>query len=292
MKTTKIDLHSHTRGSDGTGTPAQIALAAKKAGLDGLCLTDHHTNMTDEVHKVAEALRGVGVLPIIGVEYSTAQGHLLIYGIDVPAKAWGMYPDMQAVIDEVNGLGGACITPHPFKGYQRALHEKLETITGLVAVESLNGQVEVQNQATNRKARDAAKRMGIPRVGASDAHVPDGIGLAYTAFEGEIPDEETFLLALRSGKFKAKRNDVIYEARTAWRKTETVVSPARYIPARPYRRDVRVVDDNFLEQARFAEEHGGTFYDREMLAALADIEDAEDFDFMESEFRRVMDKED
>ena len=112
---TRADLHSHTRGSDGTSTPAQIALAAKQAGLHILCLTDHHTNETDEVHKVADALRGVGVLPIIGCEYSTQQGHLLIYGIDVPAKAYGMYPDMQAVIDDVNALGGCCITPHPYK---------------------------------------------------------------------------------------------------------------------------------------------------------------------------------
>lgn len=215
---TKIDLHSHTKGSDGTGTPAQIALAAKSAGLHALCLTDHHTNETREVYEVADALRNVGVLPIIGCEYSTAQGHLLIYGVDVPQDcAWGRYPDMQAVIDEVNGLGGACIVPHAYKGYTRALHEKVEKLTGLVAIESLNGQVEERTPQTNRLARASAIKMGVPRVGASDAHFPGIVGITYTEFDGEIPDEKTFLAALRSGKFRAMRNEKLFRERTAYR---------------------------------------------------------------------------
>jgi predicted metal-dependent phosphoesterase TrpH len=226
---TKIDLHSHTKGSDGAGTPAAIALAAKRAGLRGLALTDHHTNMTDEVHLVADALRNVGVLPIIGVEYSTAQGHLLIYGLDVPRMAWGMYPDMQEVIDEANALGGACIAPHPFKGYQRALHSDLLRITGLAAVGVLNGQVEVADPRTNAKALAAARSMGIPCTGASDAHFPDMIGLTYTEFDGEITSEASLVEALHSGKFRACRDEVLFQEKLARRHTWQS-SSSRLIP--------------------------------------------------------------
>lgn len=234
----KFDLHSHTKGSDGNSTPIEIATAAKKAGLDGLCLTDHHTNMTDEVHAVADALRLVGVLPIIGVEYSTADGHLLIYGIDVPKMAWGMYPSMQVVVDEVNALGGAAVVPHPYKGYQRALHDRIYTINGLAAIESLNGQVEVGSQHLNRKAREAAKTMGIPRTGASDAHWADRIGITYTEFDGAIPDEATFLDALRSGKFLPRRDEVAFAAAAA-RKTKYDGDWFKASPGAPYKAPVR-----------------------------------------------------
>lgn len=229
---TKIDLHTHTKGSDGHGTPRQIATSAKAAGLHGLCLTDHHTNLTDEVNAVADALRAVDVLPIIGCEYSTADGHLLIFGLDVPKWAWGEYPKMQDVIDDVNKLGGVCIVPHPYKGYQRALHERLETIKGLVAVESLNGQIETSiNIENNRKARESAKRMGVGRTGASDAHFPQDIGVTYTEFDGAIPDEQTFLTALRSGKFCAKRDEALFQKATAWKtaRNEKRRDDARYL---------------------------------------------------------------
>jgi hypothetical protein len=186
-RTTRIDLHSHTRGSDGVGSPEEIAKHAKKAHLHALCLTDHHTNNTDEVLRVADALIAVGVMPIVGCEYSTKEGHLLIFGTYVPKYRWGEYPAMQDVVDEVNREGGCCITPHPYKGYTRSLQDKVMTIRGLAAVEVLNGQVEQRNPETNLKARNAAVKMGVHMVGASDAHVPWDLGTTYTETSSTVP---------------------------------------------------------------------------------------------------------
>jgi len=233
MKTTKIDMHSHTRGSDGVGTPAQIALAARKAGLDALCLTDHHTNLTEEVELVAEALRNVGVLPILGVEYSTADGHLLLFGVDVPAYAWGEYPPMQAVIDDVNALGGACVVPHAYKGYTRALRDKLKDIYGLAAVEVINGQVEQRDPPTNRKARDAATVMGARMCAGSDAHFPGDLGIVYTEFDGDIRTEDDFLAALKAGTFRPKVNAMAFLARGVAREATFATQRAAPKPAIP-----------------------------------------------------------
>ncbi len=38
-----IDMHVHSRYSDGTFTPGQIAQAARRRGLSLLALTDHDT---------------------------------------------------------------------------------------------------------------------------------------------------------------------------------------------------------------------------------------------------------
>lgn len=202
----RIDMHSHTRGSDGTSSPEEIAREAKEAGLDGLCLTDHHTNTVDdnrEVYRVAAALEKVGVQPFIGVEYSTAMNHLLIFGIDVPNLAWGMYPDIQMVIDEVNDLGGACIVPHPFKGYARAAKGRVTKLKGLVAIEGFNGQVEVKDPSINALAREAAKKMGLPITGGSDAHWASMLGVCWTEFDRDVTDDLDLCEALREGNFTA-----------------------------------------------------------------------------------------
>lgn len=65
-----VDLHTHSRASDGTDTPAELVARAHAAGLRVLALTDH-----DTIAGVEEAVRtgrhlGVEVVP--GVEISLA----------------------------------------------------------------------------------------------------------------------------------------------------------------------------------------------------------------------------
>lgn len=227
--TSKVDLHSHTRGSDGRGTPEQIAQAAKKAGLDVLCLTDHHTNTNKETLATADALLSVGVQPVVGCEYSTAQGHLLVYGLVVPPYHWGRYPEMQTVIDDVNERGGVCIIPHPYKGYQRCLKDKVTMMRGAL-VEALNGQVHAEHRSLNDAAYRASQRMKVACVGSSDSHSPDTLGLAFTLFEGWVRSTGDLLVALKSGTgFRPKLNgeklrerQAILEAeRLEWRREES-----------------------------------------------------------------------
>jgi predicted metal-dependent phosphoesterase TrpH len=206
---TVVDLHSHTWGSDGRSSPTDIARAAKTAGLHFLALTDHHTNMKDETGAAADALLSVGITPIVGCEYSTEQGHLLIFGLPVEHHRWGMYPNIQTVIDDANAAGAICIVPHAYKGYKRSLKENLEKVTGLAAVEALNGQVEDSTPALNRLAEQSAIRMGVPMVASSDAHTATDLGLAYTRFDGHLSTVGEVLNALRSGRgftpFRSRR---------------------------------------------------------------------------------------
>ena len=201
----KLDMHSHTRGSDGVSHPSEIAAAALAAGLDGLCLTDHHCNTPDdnpEVYRVAAALQDVGLVAIIGVEYSTRHGHLLIYGIDVPSGAWGMYPSMQRVIDDVNALGGACVAAHPYKGYKYSLGDNLRYMRGLAAAEGINGGCAALNDGCNEKATQVANYRGLPTTGGSDAHIASDIGRVWTAFEQPIEDDADLVAQLHAGAFR------------------------------------------------------------------------------------------
>src|SRR3954451_6091198 len=73
-------VHVHSTHSDGTGTVAQIARAAARAGIDVVLLTDHDTLAA----KRAGEERWYGdALVLVGEEVSpTNRDHFLAFGID------------------------------------------------------------------------------------------------------------------------------------------------------------------------------------------------------------------
>jgi predicted metal-dependent phosphoesterase TrpH len=77
----RIDLHTHSRASDGTQSPAEVMRAAADAGLDVVALTDHDTSQGWA--EAAEAAAEVGIDLVPGIEISTVyEGrgvHLLAY---------------------------------------------------------------------------------------------------------------------------------------------------------------------------------------------------------------------
>src|SRR5690625_6117934 len=77
----RIDLHTHSRVSDGTQTPAALVAAARQAGRDALALTDHDT--TAGWAEAATAAQTEGVALVRGTEVSCTAGgisvHLLSY---------------------------------------------------------------------------------------------------------------------------------------------------------------------------------------------------------------------
>lgn len=76
-----IDLHTHSRASDGTDSPAGVVAAAGRAGLGVVALTDHDTTAGWAEATQAATLAGVAV--VLGTEVSArARGvsvHLLSY---------------------------------------------------------------------------------------------------------------------------------------------------------------------------------------------------------------------
>ena len=83
----RADLHIHTVYSDGAYTPAQIAAAAKQAGLGLLSMTDH-----DSLAGLAEkraACEALGISYVAGWEVSAYEGalkvHILGYGCRICA---------------------------------------------------------------------------------------------------------------------------------------------------------------------------------------------------------------
>ena len=67
------DLHTHSVYSDGTLTPAELVVEAKKIGLSAVALTDHNT--VAGLPEFVSATENSGVLAVPGVEFSTDYGN-------------------------------------------------------------------------------------------------------------------------------------------------------------------------------------------------------------------------
>lgn len=99
----------HSTHSDGTGTVAQIARAAEKAGVDVVLLTDHDTLGAKRAGE--EGWHG-DALVLVGEEVTPAdRDHFLAFGIDneIPRKLTG--PEICAAVEAAGGFGFAA---HPF----------------------------------------------------------------------------------------------------------------------------------------------------------------------------------
>jgi len=93
----RIDLHTHSRASDGTQTPAELIRAAHAAGLDVVAITDHDT--TEGWAEAEKAAQEAAIGLVRGIEISTKLAgqsvHLLAY---LPDPA---YPPLVEALQQV-----------------------------------------------------------------------------------------------------------------------------------------------------------------------------------------------
>ena len=74
-----IDLHSHTypKSDDSFMAPDELVEAAKSAGLDGICLTEHDAFWSAE--EIESLSRSHDFLVLPGSEINTDSGHVLAF---------------------------------------------------------------------------------------------------------------------------------------------------------------------------------------------------------------------
>jgi len=199
-----VDMHVHTTlGGDSLIRPEEVADCARRAGMDAVCITEHHSY--DLSHPFAEISRQTGFPVFRGLEYRAAEGHLLIYG--VPASRSDLPPGlpMQNAIDWVCARGGAAVAAHPFQKTMAgtALGNRLLELKNLAGVETFNASL---TDRENRLAADAAREMGLCGIGGSDAHGPHVLGRACTGFDRRLQTISELVAALKNGKCRPRNN--------------------------------------------------------------------------------------
>jgi hypothetical protein len=105
------ELHCHTWHSDGTLSPAQLVERAVARGMDFLAVTDHNTTASQ---RELQTVKGSDIVLILGVESTTFQGHLIIWGIPDWVDFRVHTPEeMKAIIQFANERGGLTSCGHP-----------------------------------------------------------------------------------------------------------------------------------------------------------------------------------
>ena len=109
-----VNLHMHTRYSDGSGTHKDIATAALKAGVDAVIVTDHNVLVQGFEGYYKEKTKKI--LMLIGEEIhdqarDPQKNHLLAFGAGRELATFAENP--QRLIDQVREAGGLSFLAHP-----------------------------------------------------------------------------------------------------------------------------------------------------------------------------------
>ena len=191
-----IDTHIHEKrySSDSFIDLKECIDTAKLIGLDGICITNHdNNNLRNELGDCAKIN---GVLVIVGAEILTNQGDMLVFGLnDIPKEKI----DAGELLRLVKKHKGVAIAAHPFRNNNRGLENHLHEVADLLdGVESFNGSTYSYH---NLYAYATATQLGLPSLGASDAHVMDKIGTYATKFYDTIRDNKDFIEAIKMKNF-------------------------------------------------------------------------------------------
>lgn len=119
-----INLHMHTRYSDGSGLHKDIAAAALKAGVDVVIVTDH--NILVQGFEGYYKDKNKKLLMLIGEEVhdqarDPQKNHLLVFGANRELATFAANP--QNLINQVREAGGICFLAHPDDPEAKAFNE-------------------------------------------------------------------------------------------------------------------------------------------------------------------------
>lgn len=194
----RLDLHNHTRHSpDSRVRPAELVAAAKKAGLDGIAITDH--NAVTGVSE-AEDAAGPGFLVIPGIEVSTASGHVLAYGVRevVPRDL-----SVAETVRRVTALGGVAVAAHPYR-FWSGVGEAALSEAPFRAYETSNART-LRRGNLRAKARAHAAHVG--QTGGSDSHFLDEVATAATVLGASMSTVDDVLQEIAQGRTQSEGRD-------------------------------------------------------------------------------------
>ena len=193
----KIDLHVHSKHSgDNDAEPEETVIRAIERGLNGIAFTEHYSYGASEHAENLKEKYGDRILIFRGVEFSSSEGHCLIFGVDTDSLSM-KYAPIKEIAPLVRAAGGVVIPSHPYRTVN-SLGDLVRSVGDLCALEGYNG---CNMHPFNQKAIEAAEMLKLPYTGGSDAHQPSDVGSCYTEFEDAVTDSN-FIDLLKAGRYR------------------------------------------------------------------------------------------
>ena len=169
----EADLHVHSFPGDGGLPPWDIAVEARRRGLDVIALTNHNSTLSWRLmQRLAPNPAGVIVLP--GFELTSAGYHMAAVGVETPV-AWRQLPAAAAAA--VQAQGGIAIAAHPLAPRRSRWDDAaIDALDGLEA--SSSNDLVADLAAFTRRAM--VRRPSLAPIGASDFHYFAPLGICRT----------------------------------------------------------------------------------------------------------------
>ena len=215
---TVVDLHFHSRYSDGSNTVQQIVHRARELGI-GIAITDHN-----EIRGAVELDSYPDILSIPGIEITSLEGtHILIYFYNIgdlqafyendvrPYMGNGVMSStalrMEDVIQRARTYETVIIFPHPDCAIYTGICNFFFSPERLNRLFDMVDGVEVINSSNLKKWNLRCALLGFNLdkaiTGGSDGHSVKHLGKAVSVADCP-PDSRSFLDALKN-----KQNKVI-----------------------------------------------------------------------------------
>lgn len=205
-----IDLHTHTFPSsdDSLVGPDQLVEAAKNAGLDGLCLTEH--DYFWDPADITSMCRRHEFLVLPGCEVNTDSGHVLVFGLK--SYVFGMHK-VAHLTQLAQRAGAALIAAHPYRRrYQREQADNPASYKSMVeaacgetvfascdAIEALNGRA---SDGETKFCLDLSQGTGLAMAGGSDSHRLQDVGTVATRFHNRITCVDDLIGEIKACRFE------------------------------------------------------------------------------------------
>lgn len=226
-------MHVHSSRNDGTASVREILdFVRDNTDLEVVAITDH-----DRLRGAQEAVQMQGdydfeVVP--GVEMTTLEGHCLCLFVERPMKMWR---SLEWTIGRAHEQGGMVIAPHPMSMLTRSIGRwSFERIMRNPSPEIFFDAVETLNPSyAGRIAEPKVRKLNrehyhLPEVGNSDAHHLEGVGTAYTVFEGKTAADYRRAVAAGATRPEGAHWDLGTHALVARRKLESFRTNVRRGP--------------------------------------------------------------
>jgi len=215
---TVMDLHFHTRYSDGMNTVRQVAKRVRQLGI-GIAITDHN-----EINGAVEIDQYEDILSIPGIEITSREGsHILVYFYGVeslthffheyvqPNMGSGLMSSislpMEKIIEKARDFKTVVILPHPYCAAYTGVCNPQFSMTRQKGLFDLVDGIEAINSENLKKwnLRCAVLGFNLNKtvVGGSDGHALYQIGKVVSYADCKRT-REAFLDAVRK-----KQNKVI-----------------------------------------------------------------------------------
>jgi len=191
----------------------RVVSQAKRADLDAIVYAPHFTRLP-EIRARAAAYSSEDLLVIPAREVFTGnwrnRKHVLAIGLSEPVPD---FIPLSVAMDEFERQEAAVLAPHPEFLTVSLTEADLRQYRQVVdAVEIYNPKHLPRH---NRRAKEIVDTLEYPPFASSYAHLPETVGVAYTAFD-RIDTEAGLVDALREG---ARRRVVYKRWRNRWRTT-------------------------------------------------------------------------